>query len=77
MYDRATVLHLVNDAQRRTPRCACGAPMIPVDRDGGLWLECTGRSEQPRDLLARLVSLDWLVGHDRRVIIDRSELQAA
>jgi len=77
MYDRLTILHLVDDARRRAPRCACGTPMIPVDRDGGLWLECSGRRAPRRDRLARLVSLGWLIGHDRRLILDREELTAA
>jgi hypothetical protein len=77
MYDRLTVLNLVNDAERTNPACACGAPMIAVDRDGGLWLECSSRLHPRRGPLARLASLEWLAGHRRRVIISPEELQAA
>jgi hypothetical protein len=77
MYDRKTILHLVNDAERHTPRCACGSTMLAVDREGGLWLECSSRRRPPGDLLTRLRSLDWLVGHDRRLIVGPEELRAA
>jgi hypothetical protein len=77
MYDRATVLHLVNDAYRRMPTCACGGSMAAVERDGSLWLECRARQETGRSLVARLRSLDWLVGHDRELILAREELAAA
>ena len=76
MYDRTTILHLVNDAQRHDPSCACSAPMVPVDRDGGLWLECSAlraRGGSPSALRSVLDRL-W---HDRRVIVDREELLAA
>jgi hypothetical protein len=77
MYDRATILHLVNDAERQNPCCACGAPMLPMDRDGSLWLECATRRGPRRDLRSRALSLDWLIGHDRRLILGREELAAA
>ena len=77
MYDRTTILHLVDDARRETPRCACGAPMIPVDREDGLWLECPARPRAGAGLLARLASLDWLSRHRRRLILAEDELLAA
>jgi len=77
MYDRLTILHLVDEAQRETPSCTCGAPMVPADRDGGLWLECSARLRPGEGLLARLASLDWLAGHRRRLILAEDELLAA
>ena len=77
MYDRTTILHLVNDAERQTPRCACGDRMIPVDRDGSLWLECASRRTFDDDLLGRLRAVAWSLGHDRRLILHADELQAA
>jgi hypothetical protein len=83
MYDRLTVLHLVSDAERETPWCAsCGAVMIPVDHDGGLWLECSdrlNRDDRKREgLLGRVASLEeWLFPHSRQVIISAEELAAA
>jgi hypothetical protein len=77
MYDRLTILHLVNDAERRTPYCSCGAHMVPVDRDGGLLLECAtlrDRGDQPASAVRSLV--DRLL-HDRRVIVGREDLLAA
>jgi hypothetical protein len=77
VYDRATILHLVDDAQRRDPYCACGAHMIPVDRAGALWLECATirvRGERPVSAIRSI--LDRL-RHDRRVILPREELTAA
>jgi hypothetical protein len=77
MYDRVTILNLVDDAERQTPLCHCGAPMIPVDRDGGLWLECSARPRTRDGLLARLVSLDWLASHRRRPLVTAEEMRAA
>jgi hypothetical protein len=78
MYDRKTILHLIRDAERRTPYCACGGVMTPVDRDGALWLECiTRRAPRRASAIARILSLEWLTGHDRHLILDREELQAA
>ena len=77
MYDRLTVLNLVHDAERDTPTCVCGAPMIPVSRSGGLWLECSASHEPRGGFLARLASLDWMAGHLRRVIITPEEMLAA
>jgi hypothetical protein len=52
--------------------------MTPVDRDGALWLECvTQRTPRRTSAIARLMSLEWLTGHDRRLILGREELQAA
>ena len=77
MYDRISILNLIEDAERASPFCACGARMIPVERGGALWLECAGRQEPRAVLLARLVSLDWLVGHDRHIILDEPAARAA
>jgi hypothetical protein len=77
MYDRTTVLHLVNDAYRRTPACACGSSMATVEHDGALWLECRTQRAPGRSRLARLRSLDFLIGHDRELILGRDELAAA
>jgi len=77
MYDRTTILNLVHDAQRHDPSCACGAHMIPVDHDGGLWLECStlrARGDEPVSLVRSLVDR---LRHERRVILDREELLAA
>ena len=77
MYDRTTILHLVDDAQRNDPCCACGAHMIPVDRDGGLWLECAtlrARGDEPVSLIRSLVDR---LRHERHVILAREELLAA
>ena len=40
MYDRKTIMHLVEDAERARPYCFCGAHMIARERDGALRLEC-------------------------------------
>ena len=76
MYDRTTILHLANDAQRHDPYCACGAPMVPADVDGGLWLECSALRARAGSPSAVRSFLDRLL-HDRRVIVGREELLAA
>ncbi len=77
MYDRLTILHLVNDAERETPYCTCGQPMLATDRDGALVLECAAlrdRRDRPASILR---SLAERLLHDRRVIVSREELLAA
>ena len=54
------------------PFCACGAPMIPADHDGALYLECS-RHDEERHGLSRLWSL---FGHDRQLLIAADELAA-
>jgi hypothetical protein len=70
MYDRLSILNLVEDAERELRFCACGAHMVVVARDGALWYECAGRQEPRVGFLARLASLDWLTGHDRRLLLE-------
>jgi len=77
MYDRKTIMHLVEDAERARPYCFCGAHMIARERDGALRLECAAPRKARRSLLARLATLDWLDIHDSRLIIDADELRAA
>jgi hypothetical protein len=77
MYDRTSILHLVNDALRHSPYCACGAHMIAVDRDGGLWLECATLRAREDEPVSRVRSLLDRLWHDRREIVGREELMAA
>jgi hypothetical protein len=77
MYDRETILHLVQDAERDTPHCACGALMTPADRDGALWLECITSRQPGNGRTRRPLTLDWLLPHTRRLIVDAEEFLAA
>lgn len=80
MYDRAAIISLVEDAERDNPHCACGAPMVADERDGSLWLTCAARRRAPaphEGIVARIRSLDLLAWHDRRLLLDATELQAA
>ena len=76
MYDRNAILELVEAAENAHPKCACGAPMVPVDEAGALWLLCAKRPA-PRSLRSRLTSLDWLTPHDRILLLAADELAAA
>ncbi len=77
MYDRVTILDLIDEAEHESPSCACGARMIPVEREGALWLECAESQEPRKGRVSRLVSLDWLARHTRRVILSQTEARAA
>lgn len=77
MYDRATILHLVHVAERQTPCCTCGEPMLATGRDGALVLECASlrrRADAPTSTLRSILDRVW---HDRRVIVGSDELAAA
>ena len=77
MYDRRTILELIEDAEKAHRYCSCGSPMIPADEAGALWLLCSNCRPAPRSLRLRLTSLDWLTPHDRFLLIDAEELAAA
>jgi len=69
-HSRSFVDH-IETVQSRTPYCACGGTMVPVDHDGALWLECARHDVAPKGLWARIWSL---VGHDRQLILAAEEL---
>jgi hypothetical protein len=77
MYDRTTIMNLIEDAERARPYCFCGAHMVARERDGALRLECAAPRKARRGLLARLATLEWLDIHESRLIIDANELRAA
>jgi hypothetical protein len=76
MHDPSRLVHLIEDSLADDPRCTCGAPMTVVELDGALWLDCSVRPRPGRTLLARVASFDWLRFHDRRLLLDRTELAA-
>lgn len=76
MYDRNAILNIVEDAERNHPSCICGQPMIPEDQDGALWLACRDRSAKRTSLVQRLRSLDWILPHDRYLLVSAEELAA-
>ena len=74
MFDRVTVLELIDRAFEEQPFCeACGEPTILRSDDDSVILECSaiGRT----GIRARIV--DFLMPHTRRVVIDQSENRAA
>ena len=38
MYDRNAIVELVETAENAHRLCSCGAPMVPADEAGALWL---------------------------------------
>jgi hypothetical protein len=67
----ASVLERIEQAQRETPTCACGATTAPIGRPDGVWLACTCQ-RQRNPVLRRLLSVDLVLGHTNRRIIDQS-----
>ena len=76
MYDHNQILELVEAAENAHRLCFCGAPMVPADEAGALWLQCANRPA-PRSLWSKLASLDWVTPHDRILLLDADELAAA
>jgi hypothetical protein len=68
MFDNHTVLAQIENAERETPFCACGQPMVPVAREDGIWLECRSLETREGGPIARLLSV--LAPHDRQLIVD-------
>jgi len=60
----------IEQAAAQTPFCeACGAPTVPVVEGDDVWLECT-TSQEHRPMLRRILSLEPLIGHTRRLVLD-------
>jgi hypothetical protein len=76
MFDRNAILEIVETAENAHRLCSCGAPMVPADDAGALWLLCANRPV-PRSLRSKLTSLDWIPPHDRILLLDADELAAA
>jgi len=71
MIDNWNAIDRMEHAERETPFCACGEPMIAVARAEGIWLECASL-ESPmaaafRDCWPALTASS----HGRRLIVDQ------
>jgi hypothetical protein len=73
MRHSTSLVSYIESAVDRNPFCACGSPMLPVDHDGALYLECARHDEEKRGFTARLWSL---FGHDRQLLMAAEELAA-
>ena len=76
MDTRTSIVNLIEDAEQAHRFCTCGAHMVVIERDGALWLACAERPAAREGLIARVVSLDWLAAHDRRLLLEADELAA-
>jgi hypothetical protein len=78
MADQTWALEQLEEAERETPVCrACGERTAPVAHDdGSVWLECPSLAD-PRPALRRVLSLDFLVGHTRRLIVQPQQARRA
>ena len=64
-----TALLVIEQAQRETPVCElCASPLIPVARDGEVWLRCID-DRRGRSKLGRFLALDFGGGHTRRLVV--------
>ena len=71
----ASALSRIEQAERETPFCDCGAPTVPVARGGRVWLSCGAhdRQRQPGRRVRRWLTLDF--GHTARPILDLAEIE--
>jgi len=78
MSDQTWAMEQLEDAERETPVCRlCGERTAPVaHEDGSVWLECTALGK-PKPALRRVLSLDFLVGHTRRLIVETTPARHA
>jgi len=69
--ERDQALAALEFAERETPVCRlCGQPTAPVAHaDGSVWLECPSATA-PKPTLRRLLSLDFVGGHTRRLVVE-------
>jgi hypothetical protein len=76
MIDNVRALELVEQAEQETRLCACGQPVGPLARPGGVWLVCASLVG-PKGVLRRLVTLDFPSRHTNQLIFDWSAVEAA
>ena len=71
MPDQTWALEQLEGAERETPVCRlCGERTAPIAHDdGSVWLECTSLAET-KPVLRRVLSLEFLLGHTRRLIVE-------
>jgi hypothetical protein len=76
MNAQPTMQERIEHALQETPICACGAPTAPIIQDERIWLACTtlGHGGPVR---RRLISLELLLGHTYRHIVDHPRFLAA
>jgi hypothetical protein len=70
MIDNWNALDRIEHAERETPFCICGQPMVPAARNDGIWLECCSLPQIDRGLVRRFVSTLITTGHIRRLIVE-------
>ena len=75
MHD-AGMVAFIEQAQRETPFCPCGASTIPAGHDGGVRLRCVSLSRR-KGLVRRLLTLDFPGGHVDRRLVDSVDLEPA
>ena len=78
MADQSWALEQLERAERDTPTCrACGERTVPVAHDdGSVWLECAALGQR-KPALRRLLSLEFIVGHTRQLILEPETPQRA
>jgi hypothetical protein len=68
MFDNHGLLVQIEAAERDTPYCSCGEPMVPVGAGDGIWLECRSLVAPKAGRMAGLLS--WLTPHDRQLLVE-------
>lgn len=77
MFDQLNTLDLIERAERATPFCECGQPMVPVARDGGIWLECRSLQTAKPGIVGRLAHILAGAGHTRHLLVAPEEMAVA
>jgi hypothetical protein len=71
MIDNWNAIDRMEHAERETPFCACGEPMIAVARAEGIWLECASLESPDGSRFSRLLAALTASSHGRRLIVDQ------
>ncbi len=76
MFDNTAALERIEQAERETRWCWCGAPTVPINSGRAIWLRCSTLA-RPRSAVHKLLTLDFAAGHINQRILDLAELQRA
>jgi hypothetical protein len=70
MINNWSAIERIERAERETPYCECGQPMVAIAHDGAIWLECTSLECRSGNAFVRLLSAIVSGGHDRQLIVE-------
>jgi hypothetical protein len=68
--DNTRIVALIEQAERETPFCDCGEPMVAIAQDRQIWLDCTAQVNLEGGSIRRFLATLGALGHTRKLIVE-------